>query len=381
MADRRGLALLVMIFAIVIVGAVVSTGYIVAGQQFRIGIGGGGANGAFYAAEAGLDAALYGWDRTVAAIEPGSTRLVASGSLSSGDEYSVRLTRVDGARHESTAYYVMVSTGYAHGPWGGRRQVALFLRARLPSGICCEAALATWGNVTVTGASTISGDDVVASSWAPVPESCDGVAADAGPGVVLYGGGSLVEASGGSVQGRPASSRLEDGESNLLASLDRWFAELAADADHRLPGDTVLARIEPAVDADGACEPSAVDNWGAPAVPGHPCLDYLPIVHAAGNLRITAPSRGQGILLIEGDLELDGGFEFHGVVIVKGGMTIRGGRVFGGVIVFDLNRVGVAVGDGARIELSSCAVGRALRGPKLYLPHPLAEFAWLEILE
>ena len=71
--DRRGLALLVMVFAIVVVAAMASTGYLAAGQQFRVGIGSRQGNAAFFAAEAGLDAGLSRWDTTISALQPGVT--------------------------------------------------------------------------------------------------------------------------------------------------------------------------------------------------------------------------------------------------------------------------------------------------------------------
>jgi hypothetical protein len=87
--------------------------------------------------------------------------------------------------------------------------------------------------------------------------------------------------------------------------------------------------------------------------------------------------------LVEGDLEIDGRFEFFGVVVVRGSLRVSGesARLSGALIVFDVALEGSEVTSGARIDLSNCPLRRALRGPKLYLPHPLAEFAWLEILE
>ena len=235
-SDRRGLALLVMVFAIVIVAAVVSVGYLGAGHQFRVGVGGRQGNAAFYVAEAGLDAGLSGWDSTIAALPPGTTRQLVSGRLSSGAVYEVRLSRLDAGLDESLAYYLMVSTGRAHGPWGGRRQVALFLRARIPGGLCCASALATRGGLRVTGGAMISGFDRVPEAWTSASELCDAASESSGPGVVFHGDGSLTDVPGGAVHGLPATRRAGDEGLDFLSSADSWFADLADLADHRLPG-------------------------------------------------------------------------------------------------------------------------------------------------
>ncbi len=381
--DRRGLALLVMIFAVVIVAAVVSVGFMAAGQQFRVGVGGRQGNAAFYAAEAGLSAALSGWDPTIATLQPGATMGLASERLSSGAAFEVRLTRIDAGLDDSVAQYLLVSTGRARGPWGGRRQVALFLRARSPNRFCCVAALATSGDLTVGDAAVISGFDRVPEAWASTPGICDASSTSSGPGVLVYGDGSLTESRGGEVIGLPPTRRQVEERADFLTSVDRWFADLAELADSRLPAGAVLDRLEPAVGPEVTCDRTVSRNWGAPEAPDHPCFDYLPIIHSEGDLHIAAGGSGQGVLLVEGDLEIDGRFEFFGVVVVRGSLRVSGesARLSGALIVFDVALEGSEVTSGARIDLSNCPLRRALRGPKLYLPHPLAEFAWLEILE
>jgi hypothetical protein len=380
--DRRGLALLVMVFAIVIVAAVASVGYLAAAEQFRVSIAGRQGNAAFYAAEAGLGAGLSRWDSTIVTLQPGATRRLASGRLSSGAAFEVRLTRIDEGL-DDVAHYLMVSTGRARGPWGGRRRVALFLRARRLDAACCAAALTTRGDLSVADAAVISGFDRVPEAWASLPATCAPGSSGSGPGVLFLGEGSLTEAPGAAVLGQPATRRLSDGRPNLLSSAERWFVDLPGLADHHLPAGAVLERIEPALGSQRTCDRDAPWNWGAPDDPDHPCFEYLPIIHSEGDVQITAPGSGQGVLLVEGNLEIDDGFQFFGVIVVRGTLTVRGAasRVYGAVIVLNAERARSEVTSGARIDLSRCPLRRALRGPKLYLPHPLAEFAWLEILE
>jgi hypothetical protein len=372
-----------MVFAIVIVAAVVSIGYLAAGQQFRVGVAGRQGVAAFFAAEAGLDAGLAGWDTATATLQPGATRPLALGRLATGAAYDVRLTRLDAGSNEGRAHYLMVSTGRAHGPWGGRRQVALFLQAPSTSGPCCVAALATRGDLTVGDAAAISGFDRVPEAWASVPGTCTAAAMSSGPAVAFYGDGSLTESAGAAVRGRPPTRHLADDPTGWLAAADRWFADLARLADRRIPGGAVLERIEPALGPQRTCDRLAPGNWGAPDDPGHPCFEFLPIIYSEADLHIAARGSGQGVLLVEGDLAIDDGFQFSGVVVVRGSLKLRGShsRLRGAVIVMNADLEVSEVTAGARIDLSSCPSHRALRGPKLYLPHPLAEFAWLEILE
>jgi hypothetical protein len=374
--------LLVMVFALVIVAALVSVGHMTAARQFRVGVAGRQGSAAFYAAEAGLSTALSGWDSAIASLQPGATRLLASERSRSGDAFEVWLTRIDFGLHDSVAHYLLVSTGRARGAWGGRRQVALFLRARSPNHYCCDAALATGGDLIVADAAVISGLDRIPEAWATASGICEPTSKGFGPGVVAYNDGSL-ESRGAAILGRPATRRLADERAEFLASADRWFADLAELADLRFAGGTVLDRLEPAVGSGKTCDRKVALNWGAPEAPGHPCFEHLPIIHSMGDLRIAAGGKGQGVLLVGGDLEIDNGFEFFGLVVVRGSLRLggEGTQLYGSIVVLDAAREGNEVTSGARIDLSSCTLTRALRGPKLYLPHPLAEFAWLEILE
>ena len=71
--------------------------------------------------------------------------------------------------------------------------------------------------------------------------------------------------------------------------------------------------------------------------------------------------RGQGVLLVDGDLTVRGGVRFYGPVVVTGQLTTTGegghfsGAVFAATVV--LAQSGVA--GGAAVGFSSCALRRA----------------------
>ena len=119
--------------------------------------------------------------------------------------------------------------------------------------------------------------------------------------------------------------------------------------------------ISPVV-SSGACLTSAPGNWGAPTDPTSPCFNYFPIIYFTGDAQFTGGA-GQGILLVEGDLKVTGGFEFYGPVFVKGTLTTMGsgGHFWGGVVAAnaDLNDLNTVLGN-AVITYSSCAVTRAI---------------------
>lgn len=132
-AGEDGFALVIAVFAIVVISAVVTGGYFISTQQFRIGSVKSQANAGLYSAEAGLAAALAGWDPVRAGgLAPGSTLAVAAGALPTGDAYQVWLTRLDGDTSDAVSYYMVRSVGRAHGAGSGRRTVGLLVRTQPP---------------------------------------------------------------------------------------------------------------------------------------------------------------------------------------------------------------------------------------------------------
>ncbi len=117
--------------------------------------------------------------------------------------------------------------------------------------------------------------------------------------------------------------------------LDYTYALLAAQPNVKiLPLDTPYLFI-PTVDLTTtpySCDRLQPLNMGEPwrngfATDVEECYPYFPVVHGtAGRTKMAAGSRGQGTLLIDGDLELAGGFEWSGLIIVRGSVKILGER-------------------------------------------------------
>jgi Tfp pilus assembly protein PilX len=83
-------------------------------------------------------------------------------------------------------------------------------------------------------------------------------------------------------------------------------------------------------------------NWGTPTAGAtqqnaSTCTDHN-IVHYNTNgtyIKLAGGTTGCGILLVEGNLEVNGGFSWHGIIIVTGAVTYSGGgnkQVTGGIL-------------------------------------------------
>jgi hypothetical protein len=130
------------------------------------------------------------------------------------------------------------------------------------------------------------------------------------------------------------------------------------------------------------CNTSNPYNWGHPYDPGSVCGNHFPVIHALGDVRIQSGDFGQGILLVEGDLQLNGGYTFYGPVVVRGTVSTAGtgGHFFGGLIAANVELSTTTVLGDALVQFSSCAVTRALlNNAALAMASPLPERSWVDM--
>jgi hypothetical protein len=142
----------------------------------------------------------------------------------------------------------------------------------------------------------------------------------------------------------------------------------------------------PTLTAGGRCNYGNTFNWGEPLrTAGYiaDCANYFPTIHAYGNLHLNGGSRGQGILLVDGDLTINGGFQFYGLVIARGSVNLGGtgsdgGKIFGGLFSqnIEINDQSLVQGN-ASVQYSNCAILRALTGGAL--PVPLSGHSWTQL--
>lgn len=123
-------------------------------------------------------------------------------------------------------------------------------------------------------------------------------------------------------------------------------------------GDCIRG-VPPILDSGGA-DPAAAalgaGGWAGLAE----LADGATVTLVRGDARLDSGSRS-GILLVEGDLELGGDFEFRGLVVVLGALRTGGNpRVVGAVVVAGAGRASEIAGS-PDVRYSRCAVKAAIR--------------------
>jgi hypothetical protein len=147
-------------------------------------------------------------------------------------------------------------------------------------------------------------------------------------------------------------------------------ADFAAIADRIETGTITLASATRA----GTCDERAPGNWGEPIVAAHACRDFAPLVYAPANLSI-AGGAGQGILIVDGDLDLAAGVRFYGAILVRGHVSSNGARVYGSVRIASATAASVLHGT---FRYSDCALDRAFRqAPALRTIYRFSDRWWL----
>jgi hypothetical protein len=244
-------------------------------------------------------------------------------------------------------------------------------------------ALTLRGSVSIGGASFIEGNDSIPTGWAECPPP-----GAAKPGIAMGPSTSLTRVGCqkfNCVDGDPdiqRSSAANDTSTYFNYGNGINWETLTAAADLRFTGDQTLNSIAPSV-VNGVCNRANTINWGDAnrADPAGPCESYFPIIFFEGRnalVHITT-GKGQGILLVDGDLMVDGGFEWYGPVIVRGHVTTQGtgGHFVGGVMAADVDLEQNTVLGDALIQYSSCAINEALLGTAIAKRVPNRAWAYL----
>ncbi len=361
---RRGSALLLALFAIVILATIVSAATFVSQQEYRASRNTLVEQRAFHVSEYGLNKEISNWPRGRNLPSPVGMQIGALDTtrvyVSSGDSARVSIKRIS-----DNAFWV-VSEGRANigSQWlESGRQTGAYVRIAYPS-ITPSGAITSAGNVKLQGAANVSGYEHNPPGW----PQCASIPGDTVPAVVVPPGG-VVTTGPGNITSVPAvvhDSAAADSNTYVRYGSESWLT-LTANADIVLPGGIFGSNIQPTGTAT-TCNTSLNTNWGEPKRPGAVagCYGYYPIIYVQGGLKINGNGYGQGILLVNGDLEINGTFEFYGLVVlrddlVKGnGTAAIHGAVFAANLT-DANPLSWLTGD-QDIFYSTCAVESALRG-------------------
>lgn len=372
-ANERGMALAVAIFALVVIGALVAGTFYAGRLEQQTGQNG------FYSVQA-AEAAQGAATQYIQAQNGTTLTAIPTGSTSSGAQVSVgqavatpTITRLTGS--------VWLVSAIGERRTGTKtlasRSVAQLYRLNTAQ-ISVKAGLTAIGKVTVSGTSEVYGWDVTPPSWlvgSPAVEcpTPDDVAA-------VHYNGQITQQGSAVIKGDP--NREQDSTmtpANMLGG--STFNDLKAMATKVLTGNVSgLAAVT--TGTPPVCDTSVESNWGAPADKTSPCFTYFPILYHYGDLSISGTGAGQGILLVEGNLNVQGRIDFYGPVIATGGVNIRGTgsddvKFYGGVMAQDVTLDDTKLTGNAMINYSSCAIRRALQGSAL--PIPMTERSWIQV--
>ena len=208
------------------------------------------------------------------------------------------------------------------------------------------AALAARGSLRLSGATEVDGTGSAVECAAHTPR----------PGIAVVRAEDVMSAPGVNVQGTPpvqATPALADPAQ--LARLGATpLTSIALAADRIETGAIALAPQQTA----GRCEQAAAGNWGAPLDGMHACAAYYPLIYAPADLAVISGA-GQGTLVVEGDLTLNGEVQFFGPVFVRGRLLAGNNAQIEGALLVDGSERSSQL-HGARISYNGCAIRRAL---------------------
>lgn len=331
---RPGFAVATAVFALLVVGALAVGSLIAATREMRSGSDTILQARAIMAAELGLESTVATWNREWnGAIARGFWRTWSS-ATPEGSTTTVRLSRL-------TDELFLIASEARAGP--ARRQIARVVR--LDSGDPPLLATLAAGATVDSG----SGDSVDGSDRVPAGWECPPAGSALAPFAVADTGALL-----------------------RFGHFD--WSKLVELANARISQRIISAAPR---STDEECDTTEPNNWGEPAKSnGGVCSSYYPVIHAPSDLTVDG-GRGQGLLVVDGNLTLQGGVEFFGVVLVRGALIAGpgGGRITGAASVAGQGESRTLL-NGIAIDFSRCTARKALLGTAI--PVPVVERSWSE---
>lgn len=376
---RSGIALVVTLLAMVVLGIVIAGVFFGSSQELRAGHNQLYHEQALAGSEHGLATVLEFWDGARGTDLALGRSLERTDYTQEGVSIQTVITRL------SPATFWAVAEARA-GPNGeARRATGAILRLAIPDvrpfgALALRIPPPLAGPPLIQGDVRIDGDDTAPDNWGDCLET--GVPA---AGVVISDSLSVGEwgaycPPAGCIRGSPPVLVDPGVRDSGGVPLDpAAWAALASRASIRLAGGTVVGGSERPLQPyvrDGQCDTAIDHNWGDPSR-RTVCGRYFPVVHVRGDLRVTSGA-GQGTLLVDGDLTLAGGVTFVGAVFVRGALRTEAG----GARILGITRVGgqseraSILLDGVELGFSRCAASTALGAGAL---PELVPRSWIEV--
>ena len=391
MRSRPGFAMFMALGALVIIGVLIAGSSFLSLQETRLGQNQIVETRAFTAAEFGLNKIQADWDKTPNLKMANGASFDTSYAINARDTVKVRYTRLN----NETFWIVSEGRAFAGTAFQSKRtavkRVGAILRLRVPS-INAKGAITVDGTLNVKAAANVHGENTAPPAWSGCDASQPGMAAlVAPPGhpdpVTIAKPGNVTSPAGNgslAVLHDPAAGN----SSTYVAYGDETWNTLVGMANAVFQGAS-SPNPAPSLVA-GSCNKGDVNNWGEPhrlpidggtdAGAVNQCYNYFPIVYVNGDMSAHG-GRGQGILLVNGNVKINGGFEWNGLMIVKGDITQgTGGAVVNGGIMAQ-NNAGIGTGEDLNgnitINYSQCALDHAMRGSAQVVQ--AKERAWTEL--
>jgi hypothetical protein len=359
--ERRGVAL-IMALVVVVVLAILSTGAVLGSmQEYRAGRNALVEQRAFAVAEYGLNSEISNWNRGRNLPPPKGMLIGAIDSsnvfVAQGDTAKVYIQRL------TENVFAVRSLGRAaigNGQLESQRSTQVIVRIAYPT-ITPGGAIVTAGNIDVKGSADITGVNTDPAGWTQCANIAgrDTFAINYAPGATVS-----IQKPNMVVGGTHADPAAADSNTYVRYGTESWNS-LAANADIKLSGGTISPLP---VGTATSCDSNASDNWGEPLRSGNGyvagCIDYFPIIYSSTSLQLSH-GRGQGILLVNGDVKLTGNFQWYGLIIARDDVTKGNGTfdLWGSVMSANtqVNDQNVINGNSS-FKWSKCAVESALRG-------------------
>jgi Tfp pilus assembly protein PilX len=239
----------------------------------------------------------------------------------------------DGANSTTDSNGKVMITSVASGPSNAKAQVQIVVTIQPPPS--SPATIYSKGDVTGNGSSlTISGNDACGAGTALAPIYTKDPAT-----TNLNGNPTL--------QGSPSTPQ------HGMLDID-----IPAYIDTLKPGATTVTEDQNNATFGSASNYQTVYSW--PDDPAHFNNQGLKLQNVTG----------YGVLLVKGDLELGGGFQWNGIILVTGSVTLNGGggnpiNIYGQIFSGTSTLTDVTVNGSNTIGYDSCKVKKAMAGSPL----------------
>jgi hypothetical protein len=378
--DERGMALAIALYALIVVGALVAIAFFAGTQEQRVGVNSRRVQQSLGVAEMGATERLATWrpdslnQRDIYPFDsvPIAPTVAPFGSGSYGGivaklNPNMFLIDVTGSDRASAA-------GRTQGGSGARQRIGLLTRLA-PVQFDIQASLTTQGTVHLKGTAAVNGNDQNPTGWF----DCDPLAEPVA-GIRIQPGASVDTGGGASIAGDPnvlPDATLTDSTFTVFAGVT--YTELAAGATVTLPGGN-YTNVRPTIVND-ECNTRDSMNWGDGQNPASRCGSYFPTVHITGSATVNGV-QGQGVLLVDGDLTVEGGFEWFGIAVVQGQFQTGGGgktpaHFWGAILARNADLSVQDMAGHATVTYSSCSIRKALQGTSK--PSMIRSRGWVQL--